>query len=426
MRAIKGLSWVILAATSAVPLGAQSACLFQDDYYEPVDIHPSVTFAENQERILSWLGCDPKHPESCVVAEHQPRFVDNNRLRQHAWETFAALTAPAKYKLASSSGLVMPRWITWYSNPEVVGTGDTRNKFLGLARSAQLAEGRAPDLKAEIRYNQPTCEEVRKSGLTTKAGMDAYRSSGKPVRLPDDSIAIKTSWLLIAGDARTEIPVFDPQRASPSGSYNSENWRKVAVCPNNQLEGCSLAPHRIYLEQFFFVPASFVKFDLPIPTVNGRELNPAIDFLVLVAFHFTTREIPNWVWGTFWWHDFPNSGPFAADRPTSGLEEPWTHYLMDVAYDMDFPRETSGEPKIAFNPYLEGALDNGSQANCVSCHSRAVWPLPRPRQTLVGGSALTRPGQIVVRGSEAARTTYFPESQSSMFLDFIWSLSHPK
>jgi hypothetical protein len=81
-------------------------------------------------------------------------------------------------------------------------------------------------------------------------------------------------------------------------------------------------------------------------------------YAVLVGFHFATREVRNWVWATFWWHNFPNQGPYAEDRPRT-LKGVWRNYLMAASYDMVRPREADGKPHIAYNPYLEGQFWDG-------------------------------------------------------------------
>jgi hypothetical protein len=148
---------------------------------------------------------------------------------------------------------------------------------------------------------------------------------------------------------------------------------------------------------------------------------------ILVGIHVITREIRNWVWATFWWHDVPDAGPWAAERPAS-LKSPWNHYLMNVAYDMDLPRETDARPHIAYNPYLEGFLTDGVVSNCVTCHRRATWPM----QAHTIAKFLASDGRIqhvdfsdsIVRGSEAAVSTWFDTPfETQLKVSFLWSLA---
>jgi hypothetical protein len=65
----------------------------------------------------------------------------------------------------------------------------------------------------------------------------------------------------------------------------------------------------------------------------------------------------------------------------------------------------------------------------VGYNTRAYPPPPvvtwNPAGLEAGGSALSFK-QIVVRGSEAATATYFPEYDDSLKLDFLWTLVSPK
>jgi hypothetical protein len=86
------------------------------------------------------------------------------------------------------------------------------------------------------------------------------------------------------------------------------------------------------------------------------------DHVALVAAHVTTKEIPDWTWQTYWWHDAPDVGRFAADRPAE-LHGVAASYLMDATYTTDAP---------CFNPWLEARFPDGVASNCVTCHQRAV------------------------------------------------------
>jgi hypothetical protein len=148
------------------------------------------------------------------------------------------------------------------------------------------------------------------------------------------------------------------------------------------------------------------------------------DRLVLVGMHVTTRELENWFWMTFWWHDRPDEGPFAADRP-SELKGVWRNYLMNISYDMDNPREPDGTPHIAYNPYLEGAMLDGVVTNCMTCHRRASWPPQPPVDVLLSDdlqySRLL--GLTVVRGQAAAQATYMNVPFDRLLkTSFLWSI----
>ena len=120
------------------------------------------------------------------------------------------------------------------------------------------------------------------------------------------------------------------------------------------------------------------------------EASPG-DHFALVAMHVATKEMVDWTWSTFWWHDFPNRGKYGKGRPSTVRDE-WAHYLMNVSYDMDLPRERDRSAHICFNPWLEGLFPGGHKSNCVTCHRLSVWPnglsLPVTRGSLHGDHPL--------------------------------------
>eukprot|EP01031_Cornospumella_fuschlensis_P014526 gene14526-17738_t len=97
----------------------------------------------------------------------------------------------------------------------------------------------------------------------------------------------------------------------------------------------------------------------------GRPI-AANDRLALVGINMMTHEQKDWVWAAFWWHDRPEVGPFAADRPST-LRGPWRNYLMQVAFDAEKPRASDGGAHICFNPWLEARFpDHGQGGGTVS------------------------------------------------------------
>lgn len=96
------------------------------------------------------------------------------------------------------------------------------------------------------------------------------------------------------------------------------------------------------------------------------------DYLVTVAMHINTKELPSWALQSVWWSDLPDNGVYAADRPKlPQAKGPWSHYLLTDAYGI--PEKTGGNQPIAMNPYIELAI-HPVATNCNTCHSRAGWP----------------------------------------------------
>jgi hypothetical protein len=87
---------------------------------------------------------------------------------------------------------------------------------------------------------------------------------------------------------------------------------------------------------------------------------------------------------------------------------------MDAAYDMKKPVESDGTPNAVFNPWLEARFINGVNSNCMSCHQRALWPVPPaplPER---------RPWLPVTRGPADPADPLF---RTRTKLDFLWSLA---
>jgi hypothetical protein len=98
------------------------------------------------------------------------------------------------------------------------------------------------------------------------------------------------------------------------------------------------------------------------------------DILILVGLHLTTRDIPDWVWATFWWTE--DGRPTSGFGPATKAPPPWNRYDMDLTLSMTFPKSFGNiSVKRIFNPYLEAALSSGLASNCMTCHSIAAYPI---------------------------------------------------
>lgn len=96
------------------------------------------------------------------------------------------------------------------------------------------------------------------------------------------------------------------------------------------------------------------------------------DYLVTVAMHINTKEIPSWALQSVWWSDQPDAGPEAANRPPiAHAVGPWKHYKLVDSYGI--PERTGGDLPVAMNPYIELAI-HPVATNCQNCHIRAGWP----------------------------------------------------
>jgi hypothetical protein len=331
--------------------------------------------------------------------------------RLHVWNVFAGMTQPTpdgKYAI----------WETWFSEPETFQSGATpqavgprriirqfrQPRQFSPPKGVATSEAAGTALLSFVLYNYPAYNHIRTHQLNIGTELDNENAHGTPdpkvpgdsmvVEFPHDAISLKTVWWPVAKDKITPMPVWDPESnpKRPNGN-NYPTWsRVVAIDPlNNNVppdQTTSVAflgktfpnSHVVGLSAFHYVvldeqtAASAMANDQIknfAQQVLGRGLQ-AGDYTVFAGTHLTTKEIGDWVWATFWWHDRPSAGPYAADRPASVKGE-WANYLMNTSYDLKLPRESDQTPHITFNPWLEARFPNGIESNCMNCHNRASW-----------------------------------------------------
>jgi hypothetical protein len=386
-------------------------------------------------------------------------------LRRHGWEIWAAMTQPA-----TGGFPIFLTWYQGSEvfGPE---PGRQRRLFAPELRvPSQKALGDGDAILSFNVYNAALRDHVRRHDYHLKATLAALVGRESDVLpFPDTAIAVKTVWWPVRANALTALPVWDDEPTRPiewgrgvqelvkrgffhqlSPSQQAELAthehdgndfetfaRVVAIDPirteipqGETAEVLFFDPHDltlqsnaprtakvVSLQRFFHVQ---VNDRHTVDLINSLPLTDQIttrfwkrpfrigDYVALVAAHVTTREIPDWVWAAFWWHDQPEAAPFGADRPKA-IGGVFRHYLMRVAYHGDIPREADGSPQIAFNPYLEAAFSFGPRSNCVACHQRAV----------VGPEG---PGAVfpVVSGQLSKDDPFYA---GKVRLDFLWSLA---
>ena len=390
-------------------------------------------------------------PEIAARLDAWVKEMNIKELRRHGWQLLAGLTSPSHARRPGNDGL-LPIWETWYSQPETFRPPSAEPRTLmplfeyppHQLEPVNSTAGRIVSVAARIFFNQEAHDHIQANCLYTRAKLECLRAippipgpDGSPgvLEIPDfkrESVALKTAWMHVTQKC-TPIPVWDGEPPFPRSTTNPpRGWsRRIWVYPHNvSPDTCGTGGKRVSIDEFYHFKITSPEEVKYWQTGGGVLTDPTTgplmkdDYVVLVGLHAATREIDNWVWATYWWHDRPNGGPFGSDRPSS-IRHPWRNYLMDVAYDMDRPPEHDTSPKITFNPYLEASLAEGVRSNCMTCHRRAVIPNKPNVVTSYSFGDEVQQDQIVIRGSEAATATYFSEPgfESRLKLHFIWSLA---
>ena len=377
--------------------------------------------------------------------------------RLHAWNVFAGMTQ----RTPDNKFAIFE---TWFSEDETFSTATVaaaagprtvvrrfRIPAQFESRPGALAAVQPPGSAAMsfVLYNFAAYNHVRSNRLFLGSVLDGLAKSGAPdAKIPQSrtippfpaaSVVLKTVWWPVAKDKISAMPIWDPELNPPLVTGNPVGtWaRYVGVDATRQsipagetadivFDGqVKRGSHIVGLGNFHSITLDQNGVDTinngPLGSIAqqsfGRNLEVG-DFAVLLMTHLTTKEIDDWVWATFWWHDKPNHGPFAADRVGS-IAGPWRNYLLTVAYDLNLPPEKDGSPRVAFNPWLEGRFADGGHgggglvSNCMNCHNRASWPrrdVPDRREFLP-----------VYRGNPdlSGDPAYAP---GRLRTDFLWSI----
>lgn len=381
-------------------------------------VQPQQPQPENSPSGYTGIPAGFDFPADRTTLEYYRATSNFSAQRQHAWRVFAGLT-----QASPDNGL--PIFDTWYSEDETFRASHApqslaprpaayhfRAEEFHAGLGAAAARGANPAPLSLVLYNRAAYQHIRANELYAAAQLQRLRANGAAdISVPGDrtipdfpaaAVSVKTIWWPVAKDGTTALPVWDPALSPPHAQGNDyTSWARVVgvephrgKVPSSATRDLVFMGHafaqvrRVGLADFYYliVDRAMASSVMSTPKtarvarlVLGRPLQPG-DYLVLVAMHVSTKEIEDWVWATFWWHDRPDDGPFATGRPDL-IKGAWRNYLMNVSYDVNLPREPDGAPHIAFNPWVEGKFPaqpggqgSGMLSNCMNCHSRASYP----------------------------------------------------
>lgn len=157
------------------------------------------------------------------------------------------------------------------------------------------------------------------------------------------------------------------------------------------------------------------------------------DYLVLVAMHVITKEMPSWTLQSFWWDNTPqaqsNNVKFNHQRNTVAnppMPEAFNSYLMTSTYGMNAQNTVPSEWPLAFNPYIELAAAHPINTNCRNCHMRGAFPNKKYRETV--GLSLPNFASYLnpyFPNPTALDTFNFSNNvlDSLLLMDFQWAIS---
>jgi hypothetical protein len=308
---------------------------------------------------------------------------------------------------------------------------------------------------ASVWFNRPAARHISREMLNNPSVLDgiygkrlalhSFKSEREIPPFPNRAVVLKTAWELVHLDSAyltTPVSVWDPDRQASMQTVqdrklsNSSDWgKRVKIdttpgkkCADKDYDGNGGQDPVVPLDCFYAFP---IDKDSPswelINQVGAFHVPPEASgkyYLVLMAVHVITKETPDWVWATFWWHNHSSNPEYGLDRPPRQILKgnKWRHFLMNATLSRVTPSEAppqSGGPKICFNPYLEETQANGMVSNCIQCHRRAAYS--RDRDKIGQGTSLGlswRDGTPA--NGIAPNPHYFDDALQT---DFMWSIA---
>ena len=280
-------------------------------------------------------ACTPPHgPADRAVRSLAPasEAVVRAAPRAHAWEVWRRLHEGST-------------WQGWPRSDAVLDRPDRHARALQpFTNHGALVTETLPIAFAVV-FDPTAAAHVRDHGLGSRAVQGSLASLPA---FPRSAITLKVIWYLVKRESTTHMPIWDGEPPRDDGNPDT-TWQRSIEVRADALD--DFEHHAIASPD-----------ELRSTRAAMHDDSIALgDQLVLVAMHVSTKELPDWLWATFWWHDRPDAGRFADGRPA--LAGAASHYLMDVTLASDAP---------SFNPWLEARFPDGTRSNCVTCHQRAI------------------------------------------------------
>lgn len=313
--------------------------------------------------------------------------------------------------------------------PAISETNGLQNTFGDIGQAAHFFEEfkKHPQLAAVL-FNKAAAEHILKNNLydsqvlqkmlNDRQTLVSTDSEREIPPFPNDSVVLKTAWQLVKldddhpEDHRTEpLYIWNPRKQLEPGASlgNVSGWENSVIidtssqhCEDRDYTTADGTVPVVPLGCFYYMELKDPK-DFPHGLANmvgpyGEPRRTPV-YLILVAVHVITKETPDWVWATFWWHNQSSLNK----RPGTIKGNKWRHFLMNTTLSPKTPLDASGGPRICFNPFLEEKFTNGTRSNCMVCHSKAIF------------------GRSPSVGAEPAPAGYF---DNALRTDFMWTIAN--
>lgn len=292
---------------------------------------------------------------------------DTRAIRAHAWRQWEDLTrGPA------------PAWATWVRSDIVFSAAALgATSEIAFRPPRPILQAGVPivtdPLLYEVLLDPEAARFVRDRGLAQRATL-AAQAAHVP-EMPGGAAALKLVWVPIHRAGLTAVPVWDDAPARPDADGNPPStWARVVAVdptrttiPAGETAEIASAGHIVRARVVPLAQFAHHRLETAAEVRTARAVvGPLVergDEVALVAVHLTTKEIPDWTWATWWWHDRADAGPFAAGRPRA-LAGWAASYRMDATLSSDVP---------CMNPWLEARFPGGLDSSCASCHQRAAF-----------------------------------------------------
>lgn len=264
-------------------------------------------------------------------------------------------------------------WERWPRSDVVFGARDRIFRELQAFRVRDRLEVETSPLMFAVIFDPIAAKHVQDHHL---ASSETLRGRAAIPDFPTAAITLKSIWFPVHRDRVTLLPIWDGESQLADGNPTRTWQRRIAIDPSfaheeptsGAIDELVDGVHRVPIDAFIHRALSTPEEVAAARRVSHDPTLAIGDRVVLLGMHISTKEIPDWVWATLWWHDRPDDGPFARGRPAA-LEGAAAHYLMDITLGAADP---TGVPHAIMNPWLEARFPDGVRSNCLTCHRRAA------------------------------------------------------